>query len=86
MAGDRAALDEARARLVEHVLAPSSKAPKANKLELAEAIARRAGHDVLYPLTPDVILDVAAALSNVEYASGHSYLLEMRSGRQGIGL
>ena len=78
-------MDEARAKLLDVMLTPSSKGPKASKLELAEELARKAGHEVVYPLTVDTVLDVAASLKAADYGSGHFYLVELRARHQDLG-
>ena len=60
------------------MLAATTKDNKRNKLKLAEKVANTAGHGDLYPLSEDIILDVAACFKGASYSSGYAYLAEMK--------
>ena len=85
VAADASRLAAARRELEKDMVANSTRPTKENKRAFAEGLARAAGHTEVYPLSPEVVLDVAAALKEADYASGHSYLLELRARHQDLG-
>ena len=78
VASDPALLAAARERLCGRWYAPGTVQVKNSKLELVEAVALRAGHTTIYPLTESIVIDISAALLAGGYSSGASYLAELR--------
>ena len=70
IAASPARLSESRDELMGEMLAATTKENKKNKLRLAERVATTAGHVRLYPLTEEVILDVAACIEGASSSSG----------------
>ena len=85
VASDPEAMNEARNKLREEMLAPTTAINKDAKLDLAEKLAVASGHSEIYPLTYSTVEDVAAALKAADFSSGAAYLKELRARHEDLG-